>query len=71
MSLEIILRAGLATGTILIFAAIGEILSERSGIMNLGVEGMMFWVPWQPSRHPYQPEMPGWVYWQAFLQAAC
>lgn len=41
MSLEIILRAGLATGTILIFAAIGEILAERSGIMNLGVEGMM------------------------------
>ncbi|MCP4358193.1 MAG: ABC transporter permease [Chloroflexi bacterium] len=37
----IILHAGLATGTILLFAAIGEILSERSGILNLGVEGMM------------------------------
>lgn len=41
MNLEIILRAGLSTGTILIFAAIGEILTERSGIQNLGVEGMM------------------------------
>jgi general nucleoside transport system permease protein len=41
MSFEVILRAGLATGTILIFAAIGEILTERSGVMNLGVEGMM------------------------------
>lgn len=41
MSFEVILRAGLATGTILIFAAIGEILAERSGVMNLGVEGMM------------------------------
>ena len=41
MNFEIILRAGLATGTILIFAAIGEILAERSGVMNLGVEGMM------------------------------
>jgi len=41
MSIEVILRAGLATGTILIFAALGEILTERSGIMNLGVEGMM------------------------------
>lgn len=41
MNLEAILRAGLSTGTILIFAAIGEILTELSGVMNLGVEGMM------------------------------
>jgi simple sugar transport system permease protein len=41
MNLEVILRAGLSTGTILIFAAIGEILAERAGVMNLGVEGMM------------------------------
>jgi len=41
MSLEVILHAGLATGTILLFAAIGEIFSERAGVLNLGVEGMM------------------------------
>ena len=41
MSIEIILHAGLATGTILLFASIGEIFAERSGILNLGVEGMM------------------------------
>lgn len=41
MNFEIILHAGLATGTILLFAAIGEIFAERSGILNLGVEGMM------------------------------
>ncbi|MCB0055753.1 MAG: ABC transporter permease, partial [Caldilineaceae bacterium] len=41
MNLEVILHAGLATGTILLFASIGEILAERSGILNLGVEGMM------------------------------
>jgi len=41
MNLEVILRAGLSTGTILIFATIGEIITERSGVMNLGVEGMM------------------------------
>lgn len=41
MNLEIILHAGLATGTILLFAGIGEILSERVGTLNLGVEGMM------------------------------
>ena len=36
-----ILAAGVATGTILLFAAIGEIFAERSGVLNLGVEGMM------------------------------
>jgi ABC-type uncharacterized transport system permease subunit len=37
----IVLHAGLATGTILLFATIGEIFAERAGILNLGVEGMM------------------------------
>jgi ABC-type uncharacterized transport system permease subunit len=41
MNLIIILNAGVATGTILLFATIGELLTERSGILNLGVEGMM------------------------------
>ncbi len=37
----IILQAGVASGTVLLFAAIGELLTERSGVLNLGVEGMM------------------------------
>jgi ABC-type uncharacterized transport system permease subunit len=37
----VILQAGVATGTVLLFATLGEILAERSGVMNLGVEGMM------------------------------
>ena len=40
-SIIVILHAGLATGTILLFAGIGEIFTERAGILNLGVEGMM------------------------------
>jgi len=36
-----ILAAGVASGTILAIAAIGEIFAERSGVLNLGVEGMM------------------------------
>ncbi len=41
MDPTIILAAGVATGTAYLFAAIGEIFSERSGVLNLGVEGMM------------------------------
>jgi simple sugar transport system permease protein len=37
----VILQAGVATGTVLLFATIGEILTERSGVLNLGIEGMM------------------------------
>lgn len=42
MNAELILAAGVTSGTVLLLAAIGEILTERSGIINLGVEGMMF-----------------------------
>ncbi len=41
MDFIIILQAGVASGTVLLFATMGEILAERSGVMNLGVEGMM------------------------------
>jgi simple sugar transport system permease protein len=41
MDLTNILAAGVGTGTVLLFAAIGEIFAERSGVLNLGVEGMM------------------------------
>jgi general nucleoside transport system permease protein len=41
MDLTNILTAGVASGTVLLFAAIGEIFAERAGVLNLGVEGMM------------------------------
>ena len=37
----VIAAAAIYYGTPLVFAALGEILAERSGVINLGVEGMM------------------------------
>ena len=36
-----ILAAAIAAGTPLVFAAMGELVVERAGVLNLGVEGMM------------------------------
>ncbi|MDD2586391.1 MAG: ABC transporter permease [Syntrophomonadaceae bacterium] len=36
-----LLTAAVVVGTPLLYAAMGELLTERSGILNLGVEGMM------------------------------
>jgi ABC-type uncharacterized transport system permease subunit len=37
----VIVASAIAYGTPLLFAALGELLAERSGVLNLGVEGMM------------------------------
>lgn len=39
--LVLLLFAAIASGTPLLFATVGEILTERAGVLNLGVEGMM------------------------------
>ncbi len=39
--LVIVLAQALLYGTPILFAALGELLAERSGVLNLGVEGMM------------------------------
>lgn len=37
----VVLASGVVYGTPLLYAALGELLAERSGVLNLGVEGMM------------------------------
>jgi general nucleoside transport system permease protein len=39
--LVVVIASGVAYGTPLLFASLGELLTERSGVLNLGVEGMM------------------------------
>jgi general nucleoside transport system permease protein len=39
--LIVVIASGIAYGTPLLYAALGELLAERSGVLNLGVEGMM------------------------------
>ena len=39
--LVVLIASGVAYGTPLLYAALGELLAERSGVLNLGVEGMM------------------------------
>jgi simple sugar transport system permease protein len=39
--LVVVLASGVAYGTPLLYAALGELLAERTGVLNLGVEGMM------------------------------
>ncbi len=44
MSLDTIISifvAAIAAGTPLVYAALGELITEKSGVLNLGVEGMM------------------------------
>jgi len=37
----VLIASGITYGTPLLYAALGELLAERSGVLNLGVEGMM------------------------------
>jgi simple sugar transport system permease protein len=39
--LVVVLASGVVYGTPLLYGALGELLAERSGVLNLGVEGMM------------------------------
>ena len=39
--LTVVLAAAVRSGTPVLYASLGEVLSERAGVMNLGLEGIM------------------------------
>ncbi|MGI9252708.1 MAG: ABC transporter permease [Thermomicrobiales bacterium] len=41
-----VLAAAIAYGTAILYACLGEVLAERAGVLNLGVEGMMLMGAW-------------------------
>ena len=59
IDLTLILAAGVASGTVLLFAAVGEIFAERAGVLNLGVEGMMLFGAVAGFRSRPRPAIPG------------
>jgi general nucleoside transport system permease protein len=67
----VVIAQGVFYGTPLLFASLGELLTERSGVLNLGVEGMMlvgaaigFWIA-----HRFNAE-PGVMLTAGFLAGA-
>ena len=62
----IVLAQAVLYGTPLLYAALGELLAERSGVLNLGVEGMMlfgavvgYWVTQRVEGSPATRAFPG------------
>lgn len=53
--------SGIFYGTPLAFAALGEMLTERSGVLNLGVEGMMLMGALAAAWTSLNVDGPGWV----------
>jgi len=64
MILEMIvplLAATVQSGTPILLATLGEIITEKSGVLNLGVEGMMLVGAWADSWSVSRPALPGWA----------
>ena len=54
-----VLAAAIPAGTAILYACLGELLCERAGVLNLGVEGMMLMGALAASRLTSGPATPG------------
>ena len=66
----VILASAVFYGTPLFFAALGEVLTERSGVLNLGVEGMMLMGAVCASAVASSLDAPGWIVLSAAVLAS-
>jgi simple sugar transport system permease protein len=60
--------AGVARGTPLLYATVGEILAERSGVLNLGLEGLMLTGAMAGFGVATPPAAPGWAWRRRWLR---
>lgn len=75
--LTVILASGIRLAIPTLFAVIGEIITEKSGVLNLGLEGIMlmgamlgFLVAWHLENHPVAPLDPTLAAWIGLLAGA-
>ena len=64
MDLSIIitlLASGVRTGTSILLATLGEVVAERAGVLNLGVEGMMLMGAMSGYGTAYATGNPSWA----------
>ena len=59
-----VLAAAVAAGTAILFACLGELITERAGVLNLGIEGSCSWVPSQASGPASGRGTPGSAQWR-------
>ena len=60
-----LLAATLRVATPLLFATVGEVITERSGVLNLGIEGIMFlgaFVGFAVAYHANAAGLPGYLW---------
>ncbi len=61
--MEAFLIATIIASTPLLFATVGEIITEKAGLLNLGVEGLMIIGAVVGFVAGYETEVHGWACW--------
>ena len=71
-----LLTAAIRLAVPVLLAALGEIVTERAGVLNLGLEGVMamggvagFMVAYFAQSGPWPAPARGWAWWPARLPA--